>query len=104
VVVVLWLCDCIELGCEVFEAAPAASGEAGVLAAGEAPIPLFEAAAPGLLDAPLLLQLEEIMLTLFTWMLSLPLEVPLTETVCPTCGVSCEASLACRFQVLPLLS
>lgn len=37
-------------------------------------------------------------------MASLPLLVPLTETVWPTCGVSCEASLACRFQVLPLLS
>ena len=37
-------------------------------------------------------------------MLSLPLLLPLTETVWPTCGVSCEASLACRFQLLPLLS
>lgn len=73
VLVVLWL-DCAELGCEAFEAAPAASGEAGVL--GDAleavevelfmPLmPLFEAA-PGLLEAPLFEQLEAIMFTLFT--------------------------------------
>lgn len=72
VVVLLWL-DCTELGCEEFEAAPAASGEAGVL--GDAldavefellmPLmPLFEAA-PGLL-APLFEQLEAIMFTLLT--------------------------------------
>jgi hypothetical protein len=77
VVVVLWL-DCIELGCEVFDALPAASGEAGVLdeALGDAldavefelfmPLmPLFEAA-PGLLEAPLFEQLEAIMFTLLT--------------------------------------
>src|SRR5689334_17666299 len=68
--------------------------------------PLVPAAAPlGLLEAPCCwLQFSEIMLTLLTCRELLPLDVPLIETVWPTCGVSCEASADCSDQVWPLAS
>lgn len=58
VVVVLWLC-CVELGCE---AAADVLGELEFIPL----MPLFEAAAPGLLEAPLFEQLEAIIFTLLT--------------------------------------
>lgn len=67
--------------------------------------PLLAEAPLGLLEAPCCwLQFSEIMFTLLTCRELLPLDVPLIETVWPTCGVSCEASADCSDQVWPFAS
>ena len=86
-----------ELGCA--EALPAAEPAA-------APLPVDAAAPGGLLLPEALLQFAEIMLMLLICNVPLPLSMPVTETVWPTCWLNCEEELLspCSVQLLPLLS